>query len=223
MFASNLKESQTDEIKIQHIQYGILKSLIDFCYTASIKVQSENALDLLSAADMLQFEGIKQCCCAFLQTKLDIQNCLSLATFADIHTCQTLKETAEEYSRKHFRAVMNNDEFQDISFEQLKQLLSNDSLAVVSEKDVFDAAVAWISYDEKERKKHFYDLLKEVRLGNLTPKLIGKICELEKVMLYHKIQAFRAHKCIFKVTNNKIKVFLRPCQRSMTDLFCENS
>ena len=223
MFASNLKESQTDEIKIQYIQYEILKSLIDFCYTASIRVQSENALDLLSAADMLQFEGIKQCCCAFLQTKLDIQNCLSLATFADIHTCQTLKETAEEYSRKHFRAVMTNDEFRDISFEQLKQLLSNDSLAVVSEKDVFDAAVAWISYDEKERKKHFYDLLTEVRLGNLTPKLIGKICNLEKVMLYHEIRAFfRASKYMFKVTNN-IKVFLRPCQPTMTDLFCKNS
>lgn len=216
MFASNLKESQTDEIKIQYIQYEILKSLIDFCYTASIKVQSENALDLLSAADMLQFEGIKQCCCAFLQTKLDIQNCLSLATFADIHTCQTLKETAEEYSRKHFRAVMTNDEFREISFEQLKQLLSNDSLAVVSEKDVFDAAAAWISYDEKKRKKHFYDLLKEVRLGNLTPKLIGEICNLEKVMLYHEIRAFfRASKYMFKVTNN-IKVFLRPCQPTMT-------
>ena len=174
MFSCNLKESQTDEITIKFIQHDILKSLIDFCYTASVKVQSENALDLLSAADMLQFEGIKQCCCAFLQTKLDTQNCLSLATFADIHTCETLKETAEEYSCKHFRAVISADEFPQISYEHLKKLLSTDSLAVISEKDVFDAAVTWIKHNEPERQKHFYDLLKEVRLGNLTPKIIGK-------------------------------------------------
>ena len=175
MFTGNLMESTQDEINIKTISYDILKSLVEFCYTASVKVHSGNALELLSAANMLQFEGIKQCCCAFLQTKLDAHNCLSIATFADLHSCYNLKEDAEECSRIQFREVTQSDEFFEISLEQLKTLLAFDSISIISEKDVFDAALAWIQHDEQERKKYFPELLELVRLVNLSPKIIGKL------------------------------------------------
>ena len=174
MFLSSLIESTQDMIHIKSVGYSILKSLVDFCYTASVKVDSRNALELLSAANMLQFEGIKQCCSTYLQTMLDAHNCLNIANFADLHTCYCLKESAEDFSKIHFREVIESEEFLEISLEQLKSLLASDSISVISEKDVFDAAIKWIKTNEDERIQYFPELLGFVRLAQITPKVLGK-------------------------------------------------
>ncbi|XP_057313441.1 kelch-like protein 20 [Hydractinia symbiolongicarpus] len=172
MFLGKLIESTKDQVHIKGISYTVLKSLVEFCYTASVKVDTQNALELLSAANMLQFEGIKQCCSNYLQTKLDAHNCLNISNFADLHTCYSLKESADDFSKTHFREVIESDEFLEIPVEQLKSLLANDAIEVISEKDVFDAAVAWVKHDEKSRKKYFTELLGMVRVTNLQPKIL---------------------------------------------------
>ena len=99
MFLSSLIESRQNDVIIKEMDYHVLKSLVEFCYASRIKIDSTNVLELLSAANMLQFDDIKQCCSEFLGNRLDATNCLTIANFADLHTCHSLKESAIEFSK----------------------------------------------------------------------------------------------------------------------------
>lgn len=175
MFLSNLMESHQNEVVIREIDFHILKCLIEFCYTSSVKIHSSSVLDLLSAANMLQFDGIKQCCSNYLAGKLDPHNCLSIAKYADLYTCDMLKETAITFSKKHFREVSQSEDFVKISFQQIQTLLQSDAISVTSEIEIFHALVTWIQHDESDRLKYFLDLFQLIRFLDVPPKLLGKI------------------------------------------------
>lgn len=174
MFLGNLLESKQNCVEIQTIPFEILQCLVDFCYTATVEVNNDNALELLSAANMLQFDGIKQCCCTFLQEQLDADNCLTIARFADLHTCHTLKQVAEDYTRKNFQEVIRTEEFLKLSFEYVKCLLSCETIQVTSEINVFRALTTWIQHDEDDRKQYFYELFQTIKLCDIPPKLLSK-------------------------------------------------
>lgn len=174
MFLSSLVESRQNDVIIKEMDYHVLKSLVEFCYTSSIKIDSSNVLELLSAANMLQFDGIKQCCSEFLGNRLDATNCLTIANFADLHTCHSLKESAIEYSKRHFRQVIQSEDFLSINFEQMKQLLQSDVILVTSEIDIFHAVVTWTQADEMNRLQYFNNLFQLIRFLDLSPKVIGK-------------------------------------------------
>lgn len=168
-------ESHQSEVAIKEISSQILKCLVDFCYTSSVKIHSSNVLDLLSAANMLQFDGIKQCCSNYLAGKLDPHNCLSIAKYADLYTCDVLKETAIDFSKKHFREVSQSEDFVKISFQQIKTLLQSEAISVTSEIDIFHALVTWIQHDKGDRLKYFMDLFQLVRFLDIPPKLLGRL------------------------------------------------
>ena len=167
-------ESQQNDVTIRMIPYDILQSLVDFCYTATVEVNDENALELLSAANMLQFDGIKQCCCTFIQEQLNAENCLTIARFADLHTCHSLKRVAEEFSYKNFQGVVQTDEFLNVSYEHIKSILSSEKISITSEINIFRAIVAWVQHNEEERKTYFYELFQLIRLTDIPPKLLGE-------------------------------------------------
>lgn len=174
MFTSSLMESIEQRITMREISYDCMKSIVEFCYTGTLTVPDEDPLELLSAANMFQFEGIKEFCSTYLKSTLDASNCLNIVSFADLHTCQSLKETAEEYSQNNFLHVVQSEDFLEITVSQLKELLSNDAIAVTSEKDVFEAIVKWIDNDKDNRKEYYSDLLHLVRLARLPAKVLGK-------------------------------------------------
>lgn len=65
--------------------------------------------------------------------------------------------------------VCKNQEFYQLSAEQLAQLLKSDDLNVPTEEDVFHALMSWIQYDFDAREKHIPELLGLIRLPLLSP------------------------------------------------------
>jgi len=172
MFTASFMESVQERVLMREVRYEVLKGIVEYCYTGSLVVNGTNSLELLSIANMFQFEGIKDHCEAYLKQNLDASNCLNIVTFADLHTCQSLKETAEQYSRINFLEVVKSQDFLDIPYDQLRGLLSNDCISVASEKDVFEAVVTWVSRDEENRKQYFTELFEMVRLVQLPAKVL---------------------------------------------------
>ena len=174
MFTGNLVESQKDVIELKNVSYLSLEKIVTFCYTSSLEMSSENVFELLTAADMLQFPAIKDSCSAFLITKLNPANCFELTNFADMHSCQNLKEFSKKFARENFRRVVQSEAFLEADFQQVNELLNSENLGINSEKDVFDAALAWIKNDAEKRLHLLPILLKLVRLPQLPPKVLGK-------------------------------------------------
>lgn len=65
--------------------------------------------------------------------------------------------------------VSRNQEFFQLSKDQLSNLLSSDDLNVPSEQDVFYALMSWVQHDPVNREKCIPDLLALVRLPLLQP------------------------------------------------------
>ena len=176
MFMSNLKESYQNVIELKNITFHSLKTLISFCYTGCLEVPVENTFDLLMAADMLQFSVIKESTSAFISSKVTPSNCIEISVFADVHNCKALKEYAQTFARENFRHVSRSEAFREADLSQVCMLLSSGSLGITTEKDVFEAMMLWINHDPNAREQYVQSLLGLVRLKQLCPKELGRLC-----------------------------------------------
>lgn len=169
MFSGKMTESSANHVKLQGIEGKALLQLVDYIYTSMIEVTEENVQALLPAANLLQLQFVRECCCSFLQSQLHPSNCLGIRQFADIHSCSDLLTHARSFTEQHFSDVVRGEEFQNLSCQQVCELINSDQLSVSSEEKVYEAVVGWVRYDVADRTQHMATLLQHVRLP-LMPK-----------------------------------------------------
>ena len=163
MFTGEMAESKKKTITINGVGAESLRTLVEYAYTATIKISENNVQAILPAASVLQFEEVKRACSQFLKRQLDTDNCLGIKVFAEVHSCQELLSAATNYSSHYFPQVRKKEEFLKLSYDDLKSYLSNDQLNVSAEYEVYEAAIVWLLYKE-ERKKYVQEILNLVRL-----------------------------------------------------------
>lgn len=69
--------------------------------------------------------------------------------------------------------MCKNQEFFQLSAEQLSNLLKSDDLNVTSEEEVFYSLMEWVQHDPANREKDVPDLLSLIRLPLLAPAFIA--------------------------------------------------
>lgn len=183
MFTGGLRECRMDEIPLQGISPCTLSMLIDFAYTSEIHINEMNVSYLLPAATMFQMQHVVEACCTFLENQLDPSNCIGISDFANEHGCQELNKKARQYIYEHFTEVCKHEEFMQLNACQLIQLIKRDELNVNCESEVYDAVLAWVKYEERNRRPKLEQLLAGVRCVFLTPNFLRKQiqqCEILK-------------------------------------------
>lgn len=116
----------------------------------------------------MQLGAVTQACCGFLAHQLHPSNCLGIAVFADQQGCVNLLAQATSYTSQHFMQVIKNQEFLQLTTDQLANLLESDDLNVPSEQHIFHALMSWIRF-EPNREKQIAKLLSLVKLPLLEP------------------------------------------------------
>ena len=178
---SGMRESDMMTIPLQGIKPGVLSSLIEFSYTSEIHVSEMNVCSLLPAATMFQMSHIVEACCTFLEHQLDPSNCIGIADFAQAHGCHDLYQKAREFIYKHFSEISQNEEFKQLSPNQLIQVIKRDELNVKCESEVYMAVMRWVAHDMERRKSRLEHLLCAVRCHFLTPNFLQqqlKYCDI---------------------------------------------
>lgn len=69
--------------------------------------------------------------------------------------------------------MCKNQEFFQLSAEQLANLLKSDDLNVTTEEEVFYSLMEWVQHDQANREKDVPDLLSLIRLPLLAPAFIA--------------------------------------------------
>ncbi|XP_019642701.1 PREDICTED: kelch-like protein 28 [Branchiostoma belcheri] len=177
MFTGNLCERDQDEVEFHCIDETAMMLLIDFAYTGTVAVTDANVQMLLPAASLFQIEQVLRQCCDFLQSALHPHNCIGVARFAQLHACYKLYTQAYNYICRHFEDVSKSEEFFLLTASEILDLLSNDSLAVVSEESVFEAVERWVYFDYANRRCYLSKLLRCVRLPLLPVKFLTRCYE----------------------------------------------
>lgn len=166
MFCANVDERK-QEIELENINAGVLRVLIEFCYTGVLQVTAKNVENLIQGAERLKMTKVKQICAEFLIAKLDVTNCIGINAFADDHQMAELATKSFQFVCRKFGEVSAGEEFKSIlSVEKLKRLIEINNLQVDSEEVVLKAVASWISHD-KGRKGYLPEIIKFVRCSQL--------------------------------------------------------
>ena len=164
MFTNDVRENRDIRVYFDDISPWTFKRIIDYVYTGKLEISTANAQEMLAAGCQFQYPAIVDACCTFLQSEFHPSNCLGIYYFAHMHSCKELEDNALKFALDNFTALIQYDEFLEISYEELAKFVSSDLIEVRNEETVFNAVIRWIKYDVEERKQYMLPLLHEVRL-----------------------------------------------------------
>lgn len=173
MFTGGLRECEMNRVRLQGVSATAMSRLIQFMYTGRIRVTENTVCQLLPAATMFQVPNVIQACCDFLERQLDPSNAIGIASFAEQHGCNELCRKANQYIERHFSQICQEEEFFQLNGFQLITLIKKDELNVQDEKEVYNAVLKWVKYDEDTRHTKMEHILSAVRCQFLTPKFLN--------------------------------------------------
>ena len=96
----NLKSKS--RVVLRDIESESLKLIIDFMYTGQVLITEDNVQSLLAVANLFDLIDLKESCSQFLQSQLEVSNCLGIREFAYYHTCLILQKHAESFIQEYF-------------------------------------------------------------------------------------------------------------------------
>ncbi|XP_058792899.1 kelch-like ECH-associated protein 1B isoform X2 [Phymastichus coffea] len=183
MFTGGLKECEMTRVKLQGVCPTAMAKLVNFMYTGNVRITEVTVCSLLPAATMFQVSSVVNACCTFLEKQLDPTNAIGIANFAEQHGCSLLQSKANQFIVQHFSQICQEEEFLQLSALQLVSLVRKDELNVQEEREVYNAVLKWVKYNEEARGPKMEHILHAVRCQYLTPSFLReqmKHCEVMK-------------------------------------------
>ncbi|GIY47722.1 hypothetical protein CEXT_727651 [Caerostris extrusa] len=112
MFTSDMREKNSDCIKVEDLDDDIVHRFLAFLYTDSVKdLQWETAIKLYYAGDKYEIELLKAECSSFLKDNTSSFNVMELLLLADRHQDLGLKTFAEEYILRMDDYIFGSDQW----------------------------------------------------------------------------------------------------------------
>ena len=164
MFTNEHVESRLEKVTLNGVDPIALSQLIDFAYSATLTICEDTVQMLLSAANQLQITAVVEACCDFLRDRIDPENCLGIAAFADMHGCSQLFVTSWKYAIENFRQLSKTEEFLTTPAPLLAELVKSEDLRVRSEEELLECVLRWYRHDEPSRIKVVPSILQHVKL-----------------------------------------------------------
>jgi len=184
MFTSGMKESQwaTEASKMQDIVLpGIaangLKMLLEFLYTGKLELNPGNIQEVLACAAQLQVKSVVSLCARYLDSNLDLENCVDILTLADTYALHKLRRTVLRFLSENLKQFCRTQEFQRLDLSQISSLLNSNFPINMSETDVLAAAASWIEHDLTSRLCWADQVVNAVRLVDIPSRDIIDMME----------------------------------------------
>lgn len=185
MFSSNLLEAQTNRVYLPNIDFKTLSDVINYAYSGSISLNVNNVQSVFQLASLFQIKDLFNACCVFMDSKLDITNCLDVHLFGKQHMCEHLITKSKEFVARHFNEIIKTREFIEIEdVDLLVDVLACDELEVASEEIVIEALLVWLKHDPNRRRTHLERIFsRTIRFGLLDSAYLSELMRLNETLL----------------------------------------
>ena len=166
---SDMRESNEGIVRLEMLSEFGMRDILEFIYAGNVHISAEdNAHDLIAMADFFDIPHLKLLAGNVLMQELNVSNSISAYCLAKRYQCEELIRDTKDFIHSNFTAVAKTEEFLDLSSQDVKMWISSDEINVTAEEDVFEIILTWIDHDRGDRKKHFADLFREVRLVHVS-------------------------------------------------------
>ncbi|KAL7865478.1 hypothetical protein SRHO_G00107250 [Serrasalmus rhombeus] len=188
MFTLDMRERSNGIISLPSVDGDILSALVNYVYTSKVSITQANVQSLLEAADLLQFSSVKKACEEFLIRCLDVDNCLGMHSFAELHVCPVLEHEALRIILGRFEELVYQEEFLGLDLKKLIAILSAQNLNVWREETLLEAVVKWVTFTIDARRDCVQDLLHCIQL-EVDDMYLRTALEVHKACNDHKLRS----------------------------------
>ncbi|XP_060114217.1 kelch-like protein 31 [Heteronotia binoei] len=154
------------QVDLKDISSLGLSTAIAYAYTGKLSLSLYTIGSTISTASHLQMYALLNICTDFLIQEMNVENWVYIVNMADTYNLNQVKEAAKKFIREHFLEFSDTEQFMKLTFDQLDELLMDDSLQITDEVVAFQTAMKWLEFDSK-RFKHAADLLNNIRFGTI--------------------------------------------------------
>lgn len=168
MFSGSFLEAEQAEIVINEVEDQILDILLDAAYGGALQTTESNILQVLKAANLLNFRDAESLCWDFIGKQLDDINSLDVLALSAQLGNRNVYNQALDRVGYNFKQIRYTDEYLEMDVRLLLKLLSSNDLRVNSEEDVLNAMMLWLNHDMSARKLHLSELVMTLRLPLLS-------------------------------------------------------
>lgn len=183
MFSCPMGQTKMRE-NLEGITSKAVEQLLDFMYRGEIEINEENLEEILVASRLFLLEDVTQACCKFTQDRINVNNCWGIRNMADRLACLNLLAKVNAFIEDNFTEAKASEEFVELPFELMKELLADDELNI-REDELVSAVLKWIEYDRETRYKYLETLFKLLRLGYISVDSMTYLCERNELVSTH--------------------------------------
>lgn len=130
------QESRESEITLNGVTAAGMRLLLDYAYCARLDLTIANIQDVLSVASHVQVVSVVEACSIYLQTQIDLDNCIDIATLAETYSLSQLRHEVYRFMSANLREFARTADFQRLSPSQLDHLLTCDFPVDCTESEV---------------------------------------------------------------------------------------
>ena len=171
---NDMKEKKEGVIRLENTSKAVMEDLLEYLYTGQVNVTQHNAFDLLEMADFLVIPSLKETTSKFIARTLSSSNCLMAYYLAVKYQCTELQMEARNVVCANFMSVVEQEDFLNLSMEEVKEWVSSDEIRVRGEEDVFQVIVKWLEEKGCVERKTFLELFRHVRLVHMSRNSVFK-------------------------------------------------
>merc|ERR1719348_39746 len=111
MFQSNMMEKETGKVDVKDLHPDVLAEMLSFIYTGKTPNLHKLAEGLLAAADQYQLEQLKSVCEKSLNSRLNVENCLSYLVLGDMYQAGNLKMLSLKFITSNRKDVFKSKDW----------------------------------------------------------------------------------------------------------------
>ncbi|XP_053121584.1 kelch-like protein 40 [Hemicordylus capensis] len=152
MFLSDMEESKKREISLEDVDPEVMGKILHYIYTSELEITEQNVQDIFSVANMFQIPSIFTVCVSFLQKRLCLSNCLAIFRLGLMLDCARLAVAARDFICDRFILISRDEEFCQLSPDELIAIISSDSLNIEKEESIFDVVMKWAMAKDRESR-----------------------------------------------------------------------
>ncbi|XP_075684896.1 kelch-like protein 40 [Rhinoderma darwinii] len=182
MFLSDLEESKNKEIDLEDVDPDVMGKILHYIYTSEIEITEKNVQDIFSVANMFQIPSIFTVCVSFLQKKLCLSNCLAIFRLGLMLDCPRLAVSARDFLCDRFNLITRDDEFYQLSPDELIAIISSDALNIEKEEEVFEIVMKWAAKEKENRVKALPVIFESIRFRLMPQDYIQNTVEMHELV-----------------------------------------
>ena len=183
LLTSDMIEAAKQEVRMDHIDIGILKFILDYMYSGQASIHCDQLMDTIKASDYLQMMELKEQCAEHVPDILEPSNVINWLTMSKKSSLLEVEEKCLDLMVSRVEEVSKQPDFQELSYADLHDYFEKVITKYTGGDRILRAALTWVSHKTDTRIECFENLLQQVKLDTCTMEGIGEVINIHDDLL----------------------------------------